>query len=93
MRSVEVSIQRLIGSGFNPRIGHDPYRCLVYTSFQEAATKISHRRTAELAQRHGAHFLANVCNTISVSSELTLNVIIPCWHSHPQCNVGKRIVF
>jgi hypothetical protein len=78
MRSVEVSIHRLIASGFNLQMGHDPYRCFVYTSFQEGATKISHRRTAELGKVYGARTLANVCTTISVRSALSLP-----HHSHP----------
>jgi hypothetical protein len=66
MRSVEVSIQQLITSGFDPNLAQDPYRCFVYTSFQERATKISHRRTAQLANERGATTLRDACNTISV---------------------------
>ncbi len=34
MRSVEGTIQRLIGSGLDPQLENNPYLCFVYTSFQ-----------------------------------------------------------
>jgi acyl-[acyl-carrier-protein] desaturase len=66
MRSIEASVQHLISSGFDPHLATDPYRCFVYTSFQERATKISHRRTAEHAKAHGAAALGAACSTIAV---------------------------
>ena len=68
MRSVEASIQHLIGAGFDPHLGRDPYRCFVYTSFQERATKVSHRNTARLAHEHGAASLRRACDAIAVRS-------------------------
>ena len=34
MKSVEVTIQNLIGSGLDPQLENNPYLCFVYTSFQ-----------------------------------------------------------
>ena len=45
MRAVEVTIQHLIRNGFDPGAHQDPYKGFVYTSFQERATRISHRPT------------------------------------------------
>jgi len=46
MREMEVSTQHLINDGFDIGTGSDPYKNFVYTSFQELATNISHRRVA-----------------------------------------------
>jgi acyl-[acyl-carrier-protein] desaturase len=53
MRAIEVTIQHLITSGFNPGAEKDPYRGFVYTSFQERATKISHGNVGKLAADYG----------------------------------------
>ena len=53
MRNIEVTIQHLITSGFNPGAQKDPYRGFVYTSFQERATKISHGNVGKLARQYG----------------------------------------
>jgi hypothetical protein len=66
MRAVERSVQALIGTGFDPGLGSDPYNCFVYTSFQERATKISHRNTAKLADEAGAPQVAKMCRIIAV---------------------------
>lgn len=66
MGAVERSIQGLIGTGFDPSLGDDAYRCFVYTSFQERATKVSHGNTAALARAHGATDLAAACRVIGV---------------------------
>ena len=34
MRSVEITIQNLIGSGLDPKLENNPYLCFIYTSFQ-----------------------------------------------------------
>ena len=43
----------------------DPYKNFVYTSFQELATNISHRRTATLAKKHGSNQLSQICGVIA----------------------------
>lgn len=65
MRSIEVSIQHLITSGFNPGAQKDPYRGFVYTSFQERATKISHGNVGKLAKVHGDTNLQRICAKIA----------------------------
>jgi acyl-[acyl-carrier-protein] desaturase len=43
----------------------DPYRNFVYTSFQELATNISHRRTATIAKQHDNVQLSKICGVIA----------------------------
>lgn len=72
MRSVEGTIQHLIGSGFDPQLRNHPYHCFVYTSFQERATKLSHKNTAQLASSYGDEALGQICGAIAVRSLLPL---------------------
>lgn len=65
MRQMEVSTQYLIADGFDIQTGSDPYRNFVYTSFQELATNVSHRRTATLAKHHGNNNLSKICGVIA----------------------------
>ncbi|MEZ4902424.1 MAG: acyl-ACP desaturase [Spirosomataceae bacterium] len=65
MRAMEVSTQYLIADGFDIETGTDPYRNFVYTSFQELATNISHRRTATLAKQCGNNLLSKMCGMIA----------------------------
>ena len=64
MKAVAVSTQYLIADGFDIGTSADPYRNFVYTSFQELATNISHRRTASLAKQHGNSLLSRMCAQI-----------------------------
>jgi len=65
MRSVEDTIQHLIRNGFDAGLGSDPYRTLIYTSFQERATQNFHQQTAKLARKHGDERLYNMCILIA----------------------------
>ncbi|KQB99053.1 acyl-ACP desaturase [Pedobacter sp. Hv1] len=65
MRQMEISTQYLIADGFDIGTGHDPYRNFVYTSFQELATNISHRRVASLAKKDGDTLLSKMCGVIA----------------------------
>ena len=65
MRAMETSTQYLIADGFDIQTGRDPYRNFVYTSFQELATNISHRRTATLAKQAGNNLLSQICGVIA----------------------------
>jgi acyl-[acyl-carrier-protein] desaturase len=65
MRQMEMSTQYLISDGFDIGTGHDPYRNFIYTSFQEMATNISHRRVASLAKQDGDILLAKMCGVIA----------------------------
>ena len=65
MKAVEQTIHRLIYNGFNPNTNQDPYQAIVYTSFQERATKISHVNTGKLADKAGDNNLSRICKTIA----------------------------
>jgi acyl-[acyl-carrier-protein] desaturase len=65
MRAVEVTVQHLIANGFNPRTYPDPYNGLIYTSFQERATRISHGNVGKLVQGMGDGNLAKICARIA----------------------------
>lgn len=65
MRAMETSTQYLIADGFDIGTGRDPYRNFVYTSFQELATNISHRRTATLAKKYNNNLLSKMCGVIA----------------------------
>lgn len=65
MREVEKTIQWLLHNGFDPQTDADPYKSMVYTSFQERATKISHLNTGRLADKAGDTALARICRTIA----------------------------
>ena len=53
MCAVEVTVQHLLANGFNPKTHPDPYNGLIYTSFQEAATRISHSNVGKLVALQG----------------------------------------
>lgn len=65
MRAMETSTQYLIADGFDIGTGHDPYRNFIYTSFQELATNVSHRRVASLAKKDGDALLSKMCGVIA----------------------------
>ena len=65
MRAVERTIHHLIANGFNPKSHADPYNLLVYTSFQERATRISHGNVGRIAGREGDPNLARICGMIA----------------------------
>ncbi|MEQ8629690.1 acyl-ACP desaturase [Ekhidna sp.] len=65
MREMEVSTHHLLNDGFDIQTAKDPYRSFIYTSFQELATNISHRRVASLAKKAGNDLLAKMCGIIA----------------------------
>ncbi|NKB71257.1 MAG: acyl-ACP desaturase [Candidatus Latescibacteria bacterium] len=65
MQAIEVTIQHLIRNGFNPSIQQDPYRGFIYTSFQERATRISHRNVSRLALKAGDDNLKTICGLVA----------------------------
>lgn len=69
MREMETSTQHLIADGFDIGTDQDPYKNFIYTSFQELATNISHRRVGALAHKKGNEQLAKMCGVIA-SDEL-----------------------
>jgi len=65
MREMEISTQYLLQDGIDIGTGNDPYRNFIYTSFQELATNLSHRRVAGLAKKGGDKLLAKMCGVIA----------------------------
>jgi acyl-[acyl-carrier-protein] desaturase len=65
MRAVEVTVHNLIRNGFAP--GHEahPYEGLIYASFQERATRITHGNLAKRAADRGEENLAKICRKIA----------------------------
>jgi acyl-[acyl-carrier-protein] desaturase len=65
MRAVERTIHGLVANGFNPQTRTDPYLLLVYTAFQERATRLSHGNVGRTAARCGDPNLARICGVIA----------------------------
>lgn len=65
MKEVEKTTQHLISDGFDVGTGRDPYRNFMYTSFQELATNISHKRVAKIAKQKGNKMLSKMCSIIA----------------------------
>jgi acyl-[acyl-carrier-protein] desaturase len=65
MRAVEVTVHHLLNHGFNPRTRNDLYAGLVYTAFQERATKISHNNVGLLAANEDNPALNAICRRIA----------------------------
>ena len=65
MRGVEESVHTLIANGFAPETGTDPYHLLVYTAFQERATRLSHGQVGRRADEAGEPHLARICRVIA----------------------------
>ncbi len=82
MREMEISTQHLLNDGFDIQTGRDPYRNFVYTSFQELATNISHRRVATLSKKTGNSRLAKICGIIAADEAR---------HANAYKNFVKRI--
>jgi acyl-[acyl-carrier-protein] desaturase len=65
MRAVELTVHHLTANGFNPQAEGDLYAGLVYTAFQERATKVSHANVGRLATAQGHVALDNICRRIA----------------------------
>lgn len=65
MRAIEQTIHNLIRGGFTPRNSENGYVGLVYASFQERATRITHGNVAKLASAQGDESLARICRKIA----------------------------
>lgn len=65
MKEVEITIHNLIYNGFDAKVEQDPYQAMIYTSFQERATKIAHVNTGKLADKAGDTVLSRICKTIA----------------------------
>ena len=65
MRAVERTVHHLIRNGFTSGNEGNEYASLIYTSFQERATRISHGNVARLAGSQGDGNLAKICRKIA----------------------------
>ena len=65
MRAVEVTVQHLLNNGFNPRTSDDPYNGLIYTAFQERATRVSHGNVGRIVKKQGDANLGRICSRIA----------------------------
>jgi len=65
MRSIEITTQYLIRNGFDLKSDNDTYKSLIYASFQERATKISHANTGRAADKYGNKTLGRICSLIA----------------------------
>ncbi|CAM4119876.1 acyl-ACP desaturase [Zobellia laminariae] len=65
MREIEITTQHLISDGFDIGTDRDPYKNFVYTSFQELATNISHKRVGQMAKKKGNVLLGKMCTIIA----------------------------
>ena len=65
MRAVEVTVHHLLRNGFDSRVGSNLYAGLVYTAFQERATKISHSNVGRIAGAEGNLALKEICGRVA----------------------------
>jgi len=65
MREIEITTQHLIADGFDIGTDRDPYKNFVYTTFQELATNISHKRVGKMAKQKGNTLLGKMCTIIA----------------------------
>ncbi|XP_066346651.1 acyl-[acyl-carrier-protein] desaturase 4, chloroplastic-like isoform X1 [Miscanthus floridulus] len=65
MRQVEVTIHHLLRNGMEMLMPKSPYHSLIYASFQERATFISHGHTARLAVKLGDRTLSKICGVVA----------------------------
>lgn len=65
MRAIEVTVHHLLNNGFNPQAFPDLFGGLIYTAFQERATRISHANVARLVAQQGDRILGKICQRIA----------------------------
>jgi acyl-[acyl-carrier-protein] desaturase len=65
MHSIEITTQHLIRNGFDLKSDNDSYKSLIYASFQERATKISHANAGRVADKCGNKTLGRICSLIA----------------------------
>jgi len=65
MKSIEITIHHLIRNGFNLGSGNHVYKSIVYASFQERATRVSHRNMGLLAHKWGDKRLGKISALIA----------------------------
>ncbi|PHT94135.1 Acyl-[acyl-carrier-protein] desaturase, chloroplastic [Capsicum annuum] len=66
---IEKTMQYLIGAGMDNGTESKPYMGLMYSSFQERATFLSHGNMARLAKEAGDPVLVRLCGTIAANEK------------------------
>lgn len=97
MKSVEVTIQNLIGSGMDPKTENNPYLGFTYTSFQERATKVgglvgrwySWWRRQEAPWCNSTAAAARTCTCDSPRTRCCRTVRLPVLRHIPQISHGN----
>ena len=76
-QAIEVTIQRLIGSGMDPKTENNPYLGFIYTSFQERATKVRLRSGNQGLKCHaGTPGPPLVCQGLRVDCHVAVFVLL-----------------
>src|SRR4051794_9046874 len=65
MRAVERTVHHLVRNGFTSGKSGDDYAGLIYTSFQERATRVTHGNVGRLASQQGDEDLSRICRRIA----------------------------
>jgi acyl-[acyl-carrier protein] desaturase len=65
MRAIEETIQNLLSDGADIGVSADAYKTFIYTSFQEIATRISHKNVGRAASLQGDKLLARISGKIA----------------------------
>ena len=65
MRAVELTIHHLMYNGFSARHQGNPCAGMIYTAFQERATRISHGNVGKIAAAQGDENLGRICRRIA----------------------------
>ena len=65
MKEMEITTQYLLADGFDIGTDRDPYKNFVYTTFQELATNISHKRVGQMCKKGGNLMLGKMCTIIA----------------------------
>lgn len=76
MREFHITTQYLIQDGFFVGMEHSPYKSFIYTSFQELATNMTHRRVATLSKKQGNPGLAKICGVVAADEMRHANAYI-----------------
>ncbi|KAE8788900.1 Acyl-(acyl-carrier-protein) desaturase, chloroplastic [Hordeum vulgare] len=69
MRQVERTVHHLLRNGMYMLMPSIPYHNVIYGSFQDRATFISHTHTAKQAAHHGARYLVKICGIIAADEK------------------------
>lgn len=64
MKQVERTVQYYLNNGFDTHAGLDSYKALLFPTFQEEATELSHKNVGIKARKQGDSYLAEICRRV-----------------------------